>query len=249
MRRQQIFLDSWRLFASTLVLSILLPCAALAQSSLASQFDHFTTGFRLDGAHQLATCESCHVDAIFTGTPTECAGCHIQASRVQASTQPATHILATENCESCHQTGSFAPVARVDHLEVLGTCATCHDGRSAIGQPVNHLPTSNQCDDCHRTTAFVPAVFDHIGIAANCFSCHDGSQAMGKPVNHIPATNVCEDCHNVLMFSPVQRVDHMQVLGTCSTCHNGVIAIGQHPQHIPTTAECDTCHNTISFSP
>src|ERR1044071_3661414 len=79
--------------------ALLAPAAAWSQPSVASQFDHFTTGFRLDGAHQFAQCQSCHVDGQFKGTPTDCDGCHVHASRVQATAQPAAHMLASQHCE------------------------------------------------------------------------------------------------------------------------------------------------------
>lgn len=216
----------------------------LAHAQPGTRFDHFTTGFRLDGAHARASCDSCHAGGSFVGTPTQCVSCHSRAGPVRASAQPSTHILTTESCESCHRPYTWVPPARVDHLEVIGSCSSCHDGRRAMTKPVDHLPAGNACDDCHRTTAWVPANFDHGGIVAGCFGCHDGVTAVGKAPNHIPATNVCEDCHRTISFSPARRVDHFQVLGSCSSCHNGVIATGQHPQHIPTTAECDSCHTT-----
>lgn len=225
----------------------LLPTAAPAQSSIASNFDHYTTGFRLDGEHQFAACESCHTDGMFVGTPRDCVGCHTESSRVRATTKTTQHVLTSERCDACHRTSGFIPIMRMDHLEAFGSCASCHDGRRARGKPPDHVPAGEMCDDCHRTTAFVPAAFSHDSIVDNCASCHNGVVAMGKPVTHIQATNLCEDCHNVLSFSPVARVDHSQVLGTCSSCHNGVTATGQHPQHTPTTAECDTCHNTIAW--
>ena len=58
------------------------------QVSVSSAFDHFTTAFPLEGAHQFAHCESCHVDGQFAGTPVQCAGCHSQGSRVRATFQP-----------------------------------------------------------------------------------------------------------------------------------------------------------------
>jgi hypothetical protein len=220
---------------------------AWSQASVSSDFDHFTTAFHLDGAHRFTECESCHVDGLFGGTPMQCAGCHTQGSRVQATAQPTQHIAASEYCESCHRTVSWVPIARVDHLEVFGTCGSCHNGGRVPGKPVDHILASEQCDDCHRSVSWTPATFDHAGITAGCFGCHNGVMAMGKPVDHIPATNVCEDCHRVTAFSPVARVDHFQVLGVCSGCHNNTIAMGQQAGHIPTTAECNTCHNTTAW--
>lgn len=227
--------------------AVLLLIVVASSTSAQSTFDHFTTGYRLEGAHRFADCESCHVGGVFSGTPVNCVDCHAQSSRVNATSQPPFHVIASDRCDACHRPSDWLSILRVDHLEVFGECSSCHDGRRAGGQPPDHLPTNDQCDNCHRTTAWVPAAFDHSGIVSACFSCHNGMLATGKPANHIPATNACEDCHNTLTWSPVGRVDHMQVMGTCSSCHNGVIAMGQHPQHIPTTAECDACHNTIAW--
>ena len=235
-----------RVLKLTMLVALLVP-AASDPSAAQPTFDHFTTGFRLEGAHRFAECESCHTDGVFEGTPTRCGDCHTQASRMRAAWQPATHIITSDRCDSCHRPNAWVAVARVDHLEVVGTCMSCHNGHNARSKPAIHVPAGDQCDDCHRTTAWVPAYFDHSSIVSGCFGCHNGMVAMGKPANHIPTTALCEDCHNTVMWSPVARMEHLQVLGTCSSCHNGFIATGQHPQHTPTTAECDTCHNTIAW--
>jgi len=35
-------------------------------------FDHLSTGFELDGVHRDLPCESCHLNAVFKGTPRSC---------------------------------------------------------------------------------------------------------------------------------------------------------------------------------
>lgn len=114
-------------------------------------FDHFTTGFSLEGAHRLVECESCHVNAVFPGTPLNCSGCHTQGSRVRATWQPPTHMMTTDRCASCHREVVWAPVVRVDHLEVQGSCSSCHNNFTAPGQHPQHIPTTNECDACHNT--------------------------------------------------------------------------------------------------
>jgi hypothetical protein len=221
----------------------------LAQVSVSATFDHFTTAFPLHGAHAFTTCDSCHVDAQFAGTPTQCVDCHAQGSRVQATFKHARHGLTTDFCEACHSPHAWVPVARVDHAEALDTCQGCHNDARFGGKPPGHVPAGDQCDDCHRTFAWSPAVFEHAGITSGCAACHDGTTAIGKPLGHIPATDTCEDCHGTSMFAPVLRVDHLQVVGVCSSCHNGTIAPGQHAGHIPTVAECDSCHGTAAWRP
>ena len=185
------------------VVLLLAPLAGPCQSTLSSPFDHFTTGFRLDGAHRLATCESCHADGMFVGTPTRCAGCHAQPNRVRASTKPAQHALTSESCESCHRTDSWVPIARMDHLEVIGTCASCHNGQRGTGKPVTHIPASNTCEDCHSTMIWSPVRrVDHMQVLGTCSSCHNGVIAMGQHPQHIPTTAECDTCHNTMAWRP-----------------------------------------------
>jgi hypothetical protein len=130
-----------------------------AQSAFRSDFDHFTTSWPLEGAHQNVDCEICHVKGIFKGTPRECTQCHNRAGLVKATAPPSNHIRSTIQCQDCHSQASWAGVWKVDHTQVLGSCKTCHNGITATGKPENHPPASNQCELCHRTTAWVPAGF------------------------------------------------------------------------------------------
>lgn len=125
--------------------------ATYADSAANTQFDHFTTGFRLEGAHRFAECESCHSDGNFAGTPTRCADCHTQASRSRATRQPPTHLPTTDRCDSCHRPNAWAPMIRFDHLEVVGTCSSCHNNVITTGQHPQHISTTAECDSCHNT--------------------------------------------------------------------------------------------------
>lgn len=235
---------------STVLIVLLLSFsqAAWTQTAIRSDFDHDSTGFRLDGAHLITQCGACHSRGVFEGTLRNCADCHEDGGTVTATAKPARHILTTQQCEACHATRSFLPLQRMDHNETVGECAGCHDNQAARGKPVDHPPAGDQCDSCHLTVAFSPVrTFDHTGIVAGCFNCHNGVAASGKPPAHLPTSDLCEDCHNVNTFGFVAFFNHSQALGTCSGCHNGILASGQDAGHIPTTAECDACHNTTAW--
>ena len=140
------------LFCLSISASASLLLTLVSQESIAqSDFDHFTTGFRLEGAHRVAECESCHNDGVFAGTPTACADCHTQASRIQAAWKPATHLQTTDRCDSCHRPFAWVPVLRFDHLETQGTCSSCHNNSIVSGQPPQHIPTTAECDTCHNS--------------------------------------------------------------------------------------------------
>ncbi|MFQ5634878.1 MAG: cytochrome c3 family protein [Gammaproteobacteria bacterium] len=236
--------------AAILVISLLFGAGtASAQSAFRSNFDHLSTGFPLDGSHRNVDCQRCHVGGIFRGTPRECSGCHARAGLVRATPMPPQHILSSSLCQDCHLDTTFAPVRRVDHTQVIGSCSGCHNGLIADGKPVDHPVTNAPCEDCHRSIAWLPAGFNHANVTGNCISCHNGMDATGKSMSHINTTNICEDCHRTVGWSPVIRVDHLQVLGTCFGCHNGSIARGKHPEHITSGNNCDDCHTTNAWSP
>ena len=182
------------------IIALLYGTQASSQSIIRSDFDHDTTTFRLEGAHMVTSCASCHSSGVFSGTPLKCNGCHRQGSRIAATYQPARHILVTQQCESCHSSQSWSPVLRVDHTEVVGTCASCHNNRIVNGKPSNHLPTSDMCEDCHRSVAWTLVLFDHSQALANCSSCHDGIRATGKHAQHLQTNAECDSCHNTVAW-------------------------------------------------
>lgn len=147
---RKIFVTTVSIFATTLSLLSTFPTDSMAET----QFDHFTTGFRLEGAHRFAECETCHSDGNFAGTPTRCGECHAQASRTRATWRSPTHLSTTDRCDSCHRPNSWTPVIRFDHLEVHGACSSCHNNVTVAGQHPQHIQTTTECDDCHNTRAW-----------------------------------------------------------------------------------------------
>jgi len=90
------------LHLAALLLLVHLPQAAGAAQIGPSKFDHLTTGYELLGAHLIVPCESCHVGAIFKGTPRECVSCHSQGARITATFKGQDHVLSSPRCEACH---------------------------------------------------------------------------------------------------------------------------------------------------
>jgi hypothetical protein len=221
-------------------------CPALDSGT---DFNHDQTGYALDFKHATVRCESCHVQAIFAGTPRRCDQCHSTTGLIRASAAPSRHIRVTGDCDYCHQPNSWLSVTRVDHFAVAGSCQSCHDGVTASGKNSGHIQSSNVCDDCHRSFSWKGAVFDHSNVSGNCSSCHNGVIADGKNPSHIQSTNGCGDCHNTYGWTPVLRVDHGAVLGSCFNCHNGIEASGKNSQHVASGNDCELCHNSIAWLP
>ena len=211
-------------------------------------FDHFATGFELDGVHRDLPCESCHLNAVFKGTPRQCGTCHITGSVYNATPKVQNHIQSTNNCAACHDTLSFRPYVHFDHANVLGTCASCHNGTIAQGEGPTHPATSQACEACHTVMSWnPPKTVDHtqipLAVAGYCIICHNGKAASGKPASHIPTTLECGDCHLTTNWLAA-TFNHTGIVNNCYSCHNGSRAVGKQGSHMPTTNTCEACHTT-----
>ena len=232
----------------------LVPHASAVQRT---QFDHLTTGYELRGFHRDLSCEYCHLQGVFKGTPRTCVGCHTPGSRVNSTPRPVTHILTQDNCEACHTQYNFLPIVHMDHLQARGTCFSCHNGVKAMGKNPGHIASDNNCDACHTTNAFTPVLVEHTSLnmmvragtngANTCRSCHSGVRAATVPRNHVPTTQDCGACHGTLSWSPA-RFDHTGLAANCQSCHNGGAATGKVASHMTTSLDCSTCHHYPNWS-
>jgi len=188
--------------------------------------------------------------------PTDCAGCH---NGVDASGKTGTHINSTDMCDSCHARYplTWAPVAavNVDHTQVIGTCASCHNGVVASGKPANHINSSDACDACHNvpTSSWLPYItpLNHNEVIGTCFSCHNGTTATGKSGTHPTTSDVCENCHSIppTAWTNVRGTfSHADAFDTCDTCHTtGGIATPKPGGHCEPAILCDDCHVTTGW--
>ncbi len=222
-----------------------------------------------------AQCDSCHASFVAfapgvmnhngTSGPVatgNCATCHSGAYvAVNAQAKTATHIPTTQSCDTCHATAAWKPSNYAHQGVVAGTCATCHNGTTALGKPAAHLPTSASCNVCHTNfNAFAPALMNHAGstgplTTGNCSTCHTGAylsiNAQVKPATHVGTTAQCDTCHrSTTSWATATYTHDAAATGRCSSCHNGTTALGKPTNHIPSSAQCDTCHsNYTAFAP
>jgi hypothetical protein len=225
-----------------------------------STFDHLTTGFELVGQHRDLPCETCHSNAIFEGTPRDCASCHGVGTQIRAMGKPISHILTSNRCESCHTPVAFSPAVNFDHAEVLGSCSSCHNNVQAQGKGPAHIDTTLECDVCHSTIGWAGAVFNHNGVTSGCAACHNGVSASGLPPTHIPTAGAaCELCHIPTQYTSFAgaTMNHLAVTPPmpCANCHEaglsfvGVTIVTRPPAPHPTTGDCGVCHlSTTSFT-
>ena len=121
-------------------------------------FNHSNTGFPLTGRHNNLSCNSCHANGVYQGTPANCYACH-------ANDDNHGGRFGT-NCGTCHSINGWGN-ASFDHnitsFPLVGkhrnaSCESCH--RNGVYQGL-----STSCVTCHRD--------EHNGEnGADCERCH-----------------------------------------------------------------------------
>jgi hypothetical protein len=197
----------------------------------------------------ICTCDNCHYNAIYKGTPTTCIGCHMISGIPNIVRKPLNHIPTDAiACDSCHKSSGTFTVWTMNHSVVTDkTCTTCHNGNLARGKPNDHVKSSQDCGVCHTSrTSFDSGVkMNHTSITDGCASCHHN-----KPSNHIPTTDGCETCHTGFTTWTGGKYTHT---GTenCALCHgNPVVGVTQKTaSHVATALVCSECHtSTVTFA-
>ena len=210
-------------------------------------FDHQTTGYRLEGQHAQVKCTACHKADSFKGTTQNCVDCHAEPSMHKG--------LFAQSCDSCHTPEAWKP-AQLDgqsfeHLANTGfslvlhqadysnqtiSCASCHP------QDLNSFALQT-CIDCH-TQHDQTFMSDHQQqFGSQCMVCHDGVDRLSNfdhanffPLEGKHATIQCNDCH-------VNQA-YRETPSQCSECHQepdihaGVFGL-----------QCADCHTADAWSP
>jgi hypothetical protein len=262
-----------RVAAALIAAATLLAAApVLAQNAATSKFDHDPTGFPLTGTHVSIPCASCHINARFKTTPRNCFGCHNGMTAPGAASLLGAHPITTNYCEGCHQTTTWRDYRFIDHVQALGPCAACHNGKVAVGKTPQHPITNAPCNTCHfntvtfkggilppatPATATTPAATTTTTPAATTPApANSGtapSQSPNRPTSTpqpptgAPASSGVQTSSS--MRNASGKPNHAGFVSGCATCHNGAAAMGKKPNHIVTTAPCETCHrSTVTFA-
>ena len=220
-----------------------------------AKFDHALARFPLTGAHVQAPCASCHKNGQYTGTPADCASCHL--TEYGNTTNP-NHASAgfSRDCAICHTTTQWKGAAfnhdtatrfPLTGAHVQTACASCHKNGQYKG-------TSMDCVGCHLTAYNDTKNPNHVssGFPQTCETCHTTTQWTGAKFDHntgtkFPLTGAharvdCASCHK-----------NGQYKGTsteCAGCHLADFNGTKNPNHaaagFPQT--CETCHTTTQWT-
>lgn len=201
-----------------------------------SSFDHDSTNFALLGKHQQTSCNACHPDQKYPGTPQEYVSCHI-LNDVHGG-------INGKDCKSCHQQKDWQDLV-FDHnadtdFALIGShinvsCNACHSG------PVFDEKPANTCVGCHKNDD------QHRGLnGTNCKVCHSETKWSETDFDHNADTEFklhgkhsdlsCASCHQLGSNKKLSR-------NSCIDCHSKDDA---HKGQLGN--KCDTCHSDSDWS-
>jgi hypothetical protein len=206
------------------------PCEAChtVRSWGEAAFAHDRTGFPLEGKHQVARCQSCHIVNLTSPVSRACAGCHHDPHEGDFG----------QRCEGCHDAQSWKALFGVDAHRRTNFPLV---GRHAI------LP----CTECH--TNMLNNRFSRRTV--DCLACHqvDYTSTLGTPVNHIQLgfSTQCRDCHSPFRFKGAHFAKHNDCFLItsgphagieCMNCHTSLTGAQVNGTCATGTAACSACH-------
>ena len=177
----------------------------------------------LNSAHsqggKCSTCASCHINAIFIGTPKTCDACHGSSGLRASVFKSAAHFPITGTlCSDCHNALSFTASWNMNHIAAnTMTCITCHNGSynnyNAQSVTAMHIPIGTiACNLCHISTTSFGIITTNVQIhttigstaliassASSCNICHTPTglyNSEGAGAMHSPSgSEGCIQCH------------------------------------------------------
>jgi hypothetical protein len=232
------------------------------------RFDHTTTGFNLNGAHQAARCESCHLASARAPLPVRVALVRGNFVRPMAKLK-----MMFERCDACHDN---VHAGELSASASARDCARCHTenrfsparfsilSHDSLAFPLTGAHRATPCAACHPLLQGAAPGSGHIRFsgALNCASCHrdpHGQQFAGR---HVPGSRAaappeasvgaaCTPCHDTEGWRPASfehdstsyplRGAHRSM--ACVRCHVSP-ASGEPARFsgLPSTCEASGCH-------
>lgn len=176
---------------------------------------HVRSMFPLTGAHQVITCQSCHVDDVggdFGPLDAECISCHQDDYEFATFVDHVAGGFSTQ-CTDCHSTVAWRQAPVFDHPT------------AANGYELVEAHASLACESCHLRpgpgTLFAPMDQN------DCIACHQGDYDKEHAGSGFATT--CLDCHNQTNWDAA--FDHAQT---------GFALVGAH-----NSLGCESCHSPV----
>lgn len=201
------------------------------------RFDHATTEFPLEKAHQEVACTDCHGEEQFIEAPTTCAGCHEED-------RPAAHFEG--ECGQCH-TATVWPQASLGELghAITGysldgshaalVCADCHDPELPNQRVGSTCSSCHSNDDAHRNM-----------VGDDCASCHNELSWLRPSWTHSQTGYTLNGSHRLASCQDCHATGTAGTPTDCIRCHQS--AQPSDSIHQPAFADhCEDCHKTYGW--
>jgi len=212
-------------------------------------FNHFTTGFALEGQHRNVACAECHKTG-YAGTPRACYSCHKADYDATSDPRHSTAGFPT-TCENCH-TASGWGTASFDHnstgfaltgLHRNVACADCHRN--------GYAGTPRACYSCHKADydATNDPKHSSAGFPTTCENCHTTSGWTGASFDHSKTAFPLTGAHRTVACADCHKNGYAGTPRDCYSCHKADYDSTNDPNHaaagFPTA--CQNCHSTTSW--
>ncbi len=179
--------------------------------------------FKLVGVHKTLSCESCHKNGVFQGTPRECYGCHKPQYDATRNPNHRTAGFGT-NCHICHKASDVDwHQARFDHKQIF---------------PLVGVHATVDCAACHKNGIYS-------GTPRDCYGCHKAQYDSTNDPNHKAASfpTTCQNCHKASDASWNQGVFNHTWFPITSGHHAGFSCSQCHPNSGDFAIfTCTNCH-------
>ena len=217
-----------------------------------SLFKHGSTGFILEGQHNIIECNSCHTSNS-NNPPSDCYSCH--TNNYNNAPEHLTQSYPTD-CTLCHNSTDWKQTS-FDHsttqfpltgAHITTVCADCHS--------TGYAGTSTDCNSCHNSdyTGTTNPNHSSLGLATTCQDCHTtnpGWTPATFPVHdnfyvlqgaHASIRNNCSDCHTS---------GYSNTPNTCFGCHESDYNNTNDPSHSASgfSTDCTECHSQSAWEP
>ncbi|MEZ5988780.1 MAG: hypothetical protein R3F30_06600 [Planctomycetota bacterium] len=125
-----------------------------------------------DRAHKTATCNKCHANNVFKGTPKDCWSCH--RTDYDGTTNPNHKALNfPTTCDTCHTTTTFKGATFNHTFRLKGehnvSCTVCHTNATnykVVDCLSCHEHSKTRMDDKHKS------VSGYVYSSPSCIKCH-----------------------------------------------------------------------------
>lgn len=208
------------------------------------KFEHASSGFELEGRHEVISCKDCHQTLQFNEAESNCISCHTDVHQASVG----------NDCKRCHNAqnwlvNNIPELHEANGFPLAGahntlSCVDCHDA----GNTLQWVNQGNDCISCHQQDFVSAQEPNHVagGFSQNCVECHEPiSQEWVGNTSHFffPLTqghdiNDCFACHTSPQFN--------QQNSECVSCHLTDFDNATDPNHTASGfgTDCIQCHTT-----